>query len=59
MAALSGHVDGVNVLARHPTRQNYLLSGGSDGGKSLIHCSIIVSNFILEIRIWDVSEKYY
>ena len=32
VAALSGHIDGVNALARHPTRQNCIISGGSDGG---------------------------
>jgi len=40
-AALSGHVDGVNAMSRHPTRQNCIFSGGSDG----------------EIRIWDVAAK--
>lgn len=32
VAALSGHIDGVNAMARHPTRQNSIISGGNDGG---------------------------
>lgn len=41
VGALSGHIDGVNTMSRHTTRQNCIISGGCDG----------------EIRIWDVAAK--
>ncbi|GAB5592766.1 DDB1- and CUL4-associated factor 13 [Umbelopsis nana] len=41
LGALSGHVDGVYSMAKHPHRLNSMISGSGDG----------------EIRIWDLSER--
>lgn len=41
MASLSGHIDGVYSLAKHPTRLDTIISGSGDG----------------EIKIWDLASK--
>lgn len=35
LAALSGHIDGVYCLTKHPNLLNSIISGSGDGGKSL------------------------
>ncbi|KAI9021679.1 WD40-repeat-containing domain protein [Phycomyces nitens] len=41
VGALSGHIDGVYSMAKHPQKLNSIISGSGDG----------------EIRIWDLSEQ--
>ncbi|KAJ3128782.1 DDB1- and CUL4-associated factor 13 [Nowakowskiella sp. JEL0407] len=41
IASLSGHVDGIYCLAKHPTTLNTIISGSADG----------------DIRIWDLSTQ--
>ncbi|KAI9315828.1 DDB1 and CUL4-associated factor 13-like protein [Dichotomocladium elegans] len=41
IAALSGHIDGVYSMAKHPNRLNCMISGSGDG----------------EIRVWHLSEQ--
>ncbi|KAJ1531122.1 DDB1- and CUL4-associated factor 13 [Nowakowskiella sp. JEL0078] len=41
VAALSGHIDGVYCLAKHPTVLNTIVSGSADG----------------EMRLWDLAAQ--
>ncbi|KAI8376464.1 WD40-repeat-containing domain protein [Radiomyces spectabilis] len=41
VGALSGHIDGVYSMVKHPSRLNSIISGSGDG----------------EIRIWELSEQ--
>ncbi|KAF8935014.1 WD40-repeat-containing domain protein [Dissophora ornata] len=41
VGALSGHVDGVYAMAKHPKKLDWLVSGGGDG----------------DLRLWSLSEQ--
>ncbi|KAG0220665.1 rRNA-processing protein sof1, partial [Mortierella sp. GBA43] len=41
LGALSGHVDGVYCMAKHPKKLDWLVSGGGDG----------------DLRLWSLSEQ--
>ncbi|KAF9571378.1 rRNA-processing protein sof1 [Lunasporangiospora selenospora] len=41
LGALSGHVDGVYCMAKHPRKLDWLVSGGGDG----------------DLRLWSLSEQ--
>lgn len=57
IGALSGHLDGVYCMTKHPTKVNLLASGAMDGGTLMWHCECLVLIRLIEIRIWDVAHK--
>jgi WD repeat and SOF domain-containing protein 1 len=40
LGSLSGHIDGVYSMMKHPQQLNSIISGSGDGGKVALHLAI-------------------
>jgi len=57
LGALTGHIDGVYSLAKHPTHLTSILSGSADGGKNTSTFLIFFFKKINYINLWIMNYE--